>query len=148
MPFNKLWKKLQGEGWTWDYGSGLISQWYIIPGVVKKESRERGVNTFDYEDDVRRKAVELHEAIPPEESDDEEEEVVEEVVAESDVSMELEEGQGEEGQGGNKTVDSQTLELTIEMESRKREYVDISVSSGVGSITESTSMISVPRTSP
>jgi hypothetical protein len=44
------------EGWTWDYGSGLVAQWYIAPGVTSKSQRVRGENTFDSEDDVRRVA--------------------------------------------------------------------------------------------
>ena len=30
-----IWSYLQKEGWSWDFGSGLITTWYILPGYNK-----------------------------------------------------------------------------------------------------------------
>jgi len=61
MPWKELWKQLMSEGWTWDYGSGLVAQWYIAPGITSKSQRRRGENTFDSEDEVRRVARRMFE---------------------------------------------------------------------------------------
>ena len=64
-PFNRLWKNLMSEGWTWDYGSGLVSQYYILPDVGGKEDRVRGENTFEDEDTVRRVADGMYRQLAP-----------------------------------------------------------------------------------
>lgn len=53
IPWCDLWAELTAsEGWHWDFGSGLISTLYMLPGVTKSTG-VLGFNMFGCEEEVR-----------------------------------------------------------------------------------------------
>lgn len=53
MPWPELWVRLQALGWTWDYGTGLVAEWYLLPGKVV-QTAVADVDKFSRQEDVRR----------------------------------------------------------------------------------------------
>jgi hypothetical protein len=53
VPWKELWKHLSEAGWTWNYGTGLVLNWYIVPGVAYSDARE-GAEKFATEVEVRK----------------------------------------------------------------------------------------------
>jgi hypothetical protein len=54
LPWPVLWRNLQAEGWTWDYGSGLVLTWYLRPGIEKLAKGIQGISAFGSEEEVRK----------------------------------------------------------------------------------------------
>eukprot|EP01041_Mallomonas_annulata_P000691 gene691-1321_t len=50
LSWSGIWAQLQREGWTWDFGTGLVSSWFIMPGFTKSTATA-GVHMFGSEDD-------------------------------------------------------------------------------------------------
>lgn len=42
------------KGWRWEFGSGLVKNWYLCPGVTDVKTAEVGVQKFDSEESVRK----------------------------------------------------------------------------------------------
>lgn len=51
QPWHVIWSNLQKEGWTWDFGTGLVTSWFIMPGI-EKANRIAGVTMLGSESDV------------------------------------------------------------------------------------------------
>jgi hypothetical protein len=61
LPWPQLWKYLQGEGWTWDHGSGLVTTWYLKPGIDKVAKGIAGFSIFQSEEEVRQHLLQPYE---------------------------------------------------------------------------------------
>lgn len=53
MPWAELWRNLQEDGWTWAHGSGLVTTWYLAPGVDKPSRGSTGSTVFGDEEELR-----------------------------------------------------------------------------------------------
>jgi len=62
MKWVDIWSRLQDEGWSWDHGSGLITTFYLMPGVSSKRHGVLGVSMFSSEDDVKSHLIRLYQS--------------------------------------------------------------------------------------
>jgi hypothetical protein len=53
LPFPIVWQHLQEEGWHWDFGTGLVQNWYIKPDYTVKTG-EVNKHKFPSEESVRK----------------------------------------------------------------------------------------------
>eukprot|EP01038_Epipyxis_sp_PR26KG_P005479 gene5479-7587_t len=53
MSWSSLWNILRAKGWHWDFGTGLVESWYIMPEYDSKNAVEN-VHKFCRINDVRR----------------------------------------------------------------------------------------------
>jgi len=53
MSWAELWLHLSNEGWTWNHGSGLVTTWYMKPGIEKHSKGVVGVSVFTSQEEVR-----------------------------------------------------------------------------------------------